>query len=416
MIEFKSFTLENGLRVIVHEDPAVQVAVLNILYDVGSRDEHPEKTGFAHLFEHLMFGGSKNIANYDEALQLAGGENNAFTSTDITNYYMTLPAQNLETGFWLESDRMLSLSFDPRVLEVQRKVVIEEFKQRYLNQPYGDLWLKFRPLVYKKHSYQWPTIGKEISHIENATMEDVKAFFNKHYVPNQAIMVVAGKVEFDEVKRLSEKWFGPIPRGNDYKRSLPREPEQQERRFMEITADVPADALHMAFHIPGKFDDGYHAADLISDILGRGSSSRLYEKLVKESEIFSSIGASITGSIDPGLLIINGKVSSGIPIEKAEEEVQAVIDELITLGTTKQELEKVKNQAEASHVMSEVEVLNRAMNLAVATLSGDTNLVNEETAKIQQVTVEQINKDVKKILAPTNCSVLHYKSKQKGKI
>ncbi|MBL6444967.1 insulinase family protein [Fulvivirga sp. 29W222] len=413
MIDFKSFTLENGLRVIVHEDPTVQIAVLNILYDVGSRDEHPDKTGFAHLFEHLMFGGSKNIANYDEALQLAGGENNAFTSTDITNYYMTLPAQNLETGFWLESDRMLSLSFDPKVLEVQRKVVIEEFKQRYLNQPYGDLWLKLRPLVYQKHSYRWPTIGKEISHIENATMEDVKSFFNKHYVPNQAIMVVAGKVKFDEVKRLSEKWFGPIPRGNDYKRELPQEPKQVERRFMEITADVPADALHMTFHIPGKFDDGYHTADLISDILGRGSSSRLYEKLVKEKETFSSIGASITGSIDPGLLIIGGKVSSNVSIKKAEEEVQEVIDELITSGTSTKELEKVKNQAEASHVMSEVEVLNRALNLAIATLSGDTNLANEETTKIQQVSVEQVNKSVKEILAPTNCTVLHYKSKQK---
>ncbi|UII33504.1 insulinase family protein [Fulvivirga ulvae] len=416
MIEFKSFTLENGLRVIVHEDPAVQVAVLNILYDVGSRDEHPEKTGFAHLFEHLMFGGSQNIANYDEALQLAGGENNAFTSTDITNYYMTLPAQNLETGFWLESDRMLSLSFEPRVLEVQRKVVIEEFKQRYLNQPYGDLWLKFRPLVYKKHPYRWPTIGKEISHIENATMDDVKAFFNKHYVPNQAILVVAGKVDFDEVKRLSEKWFGPIPRGYDYRRDLPREPLQQEKRFMEIIAEVPTDALHMAFHIPGKFEDGYHTADLISDILGRGSSSRLYERLVKENEIFSSIGASITGSLDPGLLIINGKVSSGINIERAEEEVQAIIDEFVASGTTEKELEKVKNQAEASHVMSEVEVLNRAMNLAIATLSGDTSLVNEETLKIQQVSVEQINKRAKEILASTNCSVLHYKSKQKEKI
>lgn len=413
MIEFKSFTLANGLRVIVHEDPAVQIAVLNILYDVGSRDEHPEKTGFAHLFEHLMFGGSKNIANYDEALQLAGGENNAFTSTDITNYYMTLPAQNLETGFWLESDRMLSLSFEPKVLEVQRKVVIEEFKQRYLNQPYGDLWLKFRPLVYKKHPYQWPTIGKEISHIENATMEDVKTFFSKHYVPNQAIMVVAGKVDFEEVKRLSEKWFGPIPRGNDYKRNLPKEPPQKERRFMEINADVPADALYMAFHIPGKFDDGYHTADLISDILGRGSSSRLYEKLVKENEIFSSISASITGSIDPGLLIINGKVSSGIAIEKAEEEVQAIIDDLVNNGTTEKELEKVKNQAEAGLVMSEVEVLNRAMSLASATLSGDTNLVNEEAENIQRVSVEEINKNVKEVLAPSNCSVLHYKSKQK---
>ena len=191
MIPYSSFTLDNGLQVFVHEDHSVQIAVMNILYDVGSRDEQPDKTGFAHLFEHLMFGGSVNIPNYDEPLQLVGGENNAFTNTDITNYYLTVPAANIETGFWLESDRMLSLSFDPHVLDVQRKVVIEEFKQRYLNQPYGDVWLKLRPLVYTTHPYQWATIGKEISHIENATLHDVKDFFFTHYVPSNAILVVA---------------------------------------------------------------------------------------------------------------------------------------------------------------------------------------------------------------------------------
>lgn len=253
MIQFKEFSLDNGLRVIVHEDPSVQIAVLNILYDVGSRDEHPEKTGFAHLFEHLMFGGSKNIPSYDEPLQKVGGENNAFTNTDITNYYLTVPAPNIETGFWLESDRMLSLSFDAEVLEVQRKVVIEEFKQRYLNQPYGDVWLKLRPLAYLKHPYQWATIGKEIRHIENATMDDVRNFFFRFYVPSNAVLVVAGNVRFDQVKQLSEKWFGPVGAPEQPGRRLPQEAPQTLKRTLEIEADVPASALYKAYHMPGRF-------------------------------------------------------------------------------------------------------------------------------------------------------------------
>ena len=287
MIAFKEFTLENGLQVIVHEDPTVQIAVMNILYDVGSRDEHPDKTGFAHLFEHLMFGGSKNIPNYDEPLQRVGGENNAFTNTDITNYYLTLPASNLETGFWLESDRMLSLSFDPKVLEVQQKVVIEEFKQRYLNQPYGDVWLKLRPLTYKVHPYKWATIGKEMSHIENATLQDVKDFFFRYYVPNNALMVVAGNVTIDQVKKLSEKWFGPIPRGIK-SRNMLTEPVQEEKRFLKVSAKVPANAFYKAYHMPGRFHNDYYAIDLLSDILSRGQSSRLYQQLVKKKEIFTS--------------------------------------------------------------------------------------------------------------------------------
>jgi zinc protease len=332
MIAFEEFTLENGLRVIVHEDPTVQIAVLNILYDVGSRDEHPDKTGFAHLFEHLMFGGSKNIANYDEPLQKVGGENNAFTNTDITNYYLTVPAANIETGFWLESDRMLSLSFDPQVLEVQRKVVIEEFKQRYLNQPYGDVWLRLRPLSYLKHPYQWATIGKEISHIENATMDDVRGFFFKHYTPDNAILVVAGNVKKDQVKKLSEKWFGPIPAQNAGKRSLPAEPVQTLKRTLDIEAKVPASALYKAYHMPGRFHDDYYAIDLLSDILSRGQSSRLYRKLVKEKEIFTAVSSFVMGSIDPGLLVINGRVKDGIDLKDAEAEVDQIVQEIVSEG------------------------------------------------------------------------------------
>ncbi len=411
MIQFEEFTLKNGLRVIVHEDHTVQIAVLNILYDVGSRDEHPDKTGFAHLFEHLMFGGSQNIPNYDEPLQKVGGENNAFTNTDITNYYLTVPAANIETGFWLESDRMLSLSFDPTALEVQRKVVIEEFKQRYLNQPYGDVWLRLRPLAYLKHPYQWATIGKEISHIENATLEDVRSFFFRFYAPDNAILVVAGNVTVDQVKELSEKWFGPIPAQNVAKRKLPAEPAQTLKRFLEVEAKVPSSAFYKAYHMPGRFHEDYYSIDLLSDILSRGHSSRLYQKLVKEKEVFSSISSFVMGTIDPGLLVISGRVKNGISLETAEAEVNALVEELVTNGATELELEKVKNQAYATLEFGEVEVMNRAMNLAFAKLSGDAHLVNQEVAEIEAVTLESIQRVAKQVLREENSNVMYYKAK-----
>lgn len=410
MIAFKEFQLANGLQVIVHEDSSVQIAVLNILYDVGSRDERPDKTGFAHLFEHLMFGGSVNIPNYDEPLQRVGGENNAFTSTDITNYYLTVPAANIETGFWLESDRMLSLSFDPQVLEVQRKVVVEEFKQRYLNQPYGDVWLKLRPLAYKKHPYQWATIGKEISHIEEATMDDVRSFFSEHYVPNKAILVVAGNVTLEQVKQLSEKWFGPIPSGKITPRSLPLEPKQVAKRTETVKAKVPADALYMSWHMPGRFHEDYYAIDLLSDILSRGKSSRLYNALVKEKEIFTSISSFVMGTVDPGMLVISGRINAGISLEKAEEEVNQILQEVMQEGITEDELQKVKNQALSTLAFGEVEVMNRAMNLAFAKLSGDANLVNEEKGIIEGITKQHIDRVAKEILTESNSTVLYYKS------
>jgi zinc protease len=410
MIDFTEFSLNNGLRVIVHEDPTVQIAVMNILYDVGSRDEQPDKTGFAHLFEHLMFGGSVNIPSYDEPLQLVGGENNAFTNTDITNYYLTLPATNIETGFWLESDRMLSLSFDPKVLDVQRKVVIEEFKQRYLSQPYGDVWLKLRPLAYRQHPYQWATIGKEISHIENATMDDVREFFYAHYVPNNAIMVVAGNVTVDQVKKLTEKWFGPIPGGKPRERKIQAEPRQLEKRFLEVEAKVPADAFYKAWHMPGRFHDKYYTIDLLSDILSRGQSSRLYQKLIKEKEIFTSLSSFVMGTIDPGLLVVSGRIKPGVSLQQAEMEVQHVLDELLVNGVSEEELSKVKNQAESSIEFAEIEVMNRAMNLAFAKLSGDANLVNREIELIEKVSVQDINETAKMIFQETNASTLYYKA------
>lgn len=413
MIDFRSTTLENGLKVIVHEDQTVQIAVMNILYNVGSKDEHPEKTGFAHLFEHLMFGGSKHVPVYDEPLEHVGGENNAFTSPDITNYYLTVPAQNLETGFWLESDRMLSLSFDPRVLEVQRKVVIEEFKQRYLSQPYGDIWLKMRPLIYKNHPYSWPTIGKEISHIENATMDDVKEFFYNYYIPNNATLVVAGNVYFEEVVQLAEKWFGPIEAGMRPERKLPVEPPQTEQRRLDLTANVPSDALYMAFHMPGRFNSDYYSADLLSDILGRGKSSRLYENLIKDKKMFHSLAAYVTGSVETGLLVISGKLENHISPEDAEDAVNSVIQDLKDKGITDEEIEKSRNQSEAGLAFSEVEVLNRAMNLAFGSLSGDADWINHESEKIRRVTKEDILSTAKTILRPQNSSVLHYNAKSK---
>jgi zinc protease len=412
MIHFEEFTLENGLKVIVHEDPTVQIAVLNILYDVGSRDERPDKTGFAHLFEHLMFGGSINIPNYDEPLQKVGGENNAFTNTDITNYYLTVPATNIETGFWLESDRMLSLSFDPQALEVQRKVVIEEFKQRYLNQPYGDIWLKLRPLTYEVHPYKWATIGKEISHIENATMDDVRTFFFNHYVPNNAILVVAGNVTTKQVKALSEKWFGPIPSQKMKSRSLPMEPQQTSKRTLSVEANVPASALYKSYHMPGRFHEDYYAIDLLSDILSRGQSSRLYQKLVKEKEIFTSISSFVMGTIDPGLLVVNGRVRNGIDLHEAEKHVDEIMNDLVNNGAMDDELQKVKNQAYSTLEFGEVEVMNRAMNLAFAKLSGDANLVNKEGDEIEAVTNADIKRVAGQVLRNDNSSVMYYNAKK----
>lgn len=410
MIEFEKFSLDNGLRVLVHTDRSVPIATTNILYNVGSRDEDENKTGFAHLFEHLMFGGSQHIPVFDEPLQKVGGENNAFTNPDITNYYITLPATNLETAFWLESDRMLSLSFDPRVLEVQRKVVIEEYKQNYLNQPYGDALMKLKALAYRTHPYRWPTIGRDISHIEEATLEDVKSFFYRFYRPNNAILVVAGQVEADEVRRLAEKWFGDIPAGETYTRQLPAEPAQSDKREEQVEADVPVPALYKAFHIPGRLDSDYHAADLLSDVLGRSRSSRLYTRLVKENPLFSSIGAYVTGSIDPGLLIIQGKLNENVSLEEADQAVSRVIEEVQAGQVEGDELRKVKNQAESTLVFAEMELLNRAMNLAYSTLLGNPNFINEESQKIQAVTTDDIQRLSQELLAPEKSSTLFYQA------
>ncbi|MBI3509613.1 MAG: insulinase family protein [Bacteroidetes bacterium] len=414
MIKFEKFTLVNGLRVIVHRDEATPLACINILYDVGARDEDESKTGFAHLFEHLMFGGSINISSYDEPLQRVGGDNNAFTTNDITNYYLTLPAENLETGFWLESDRMLSLAFSEKSLEVQRSVVIEEFKQRYLNQPYGDSWLLIRPLAYKVHPYKWATIGKEIKHIEDARMEDVKAFFKKHYCPSNAILVVAGNVTADEVKKLSEKWFAPIDAGKKTGRKLPVEPRQEEYRFESVTKDVPFDALYLNFHMCARDDKDYHAMDVISDILSRGNSARLHNRLVKEKRIFSEVNAFVMGDNDKGLFCVTGKISPGVKIGEAEEEVFSELKKLADEKVSDRELTKVKNKIESSLLFGEMGVLDKAMNLAFFELMGDAEMINTETVKYAAVTADDVQRLAKDVFRKTNCSSLHYLSSRKN--
>jgi zinc protease len=408
MVKFNRFILDNGLRVIVHEDHTTPMAVLNILYDVGARDEDPDQTGFAHLFEHLMFGGSVNIPQYDEPLQRVGGENNAFTTNDITNYYITLPAENIETAFWLESDRMLSLAFSEKSLEVQRNVVIEEFKQRYLNQPYGDVWLKLRPIVYKQHPYRWATIGKELKHIEDARIEDVKAFFKRHYNPQNAVMVIGGNIETAKAKELTEKWFGPIPAGEKYVRNLPKEPAQHEARRETVTAKVPLNDLYIAFHMPARLEDGYYEIDLVSDILSRGNSSRLYRSLVKDKELFSEIHAYNMGSFDSGMFVVEGKPAEGVSIETAEAAIWEQLEQIKNEPVPDDELTKVKNKTESTMVFSEMSLLDKAMNLAMFELFGDADMLNHETAKYLAITAQGIKKQADNVFRKENSSTLVY--------
>ena len=410
MILFEKFQLNNGLRVIVHEDPSTPMAVLNVLYDVGAKDENPDKTGFAHLFEHLMFGGSANISDFETPLQVAGGENNAFTTNDFTNYYVQLPAENIETAFWLESDRMLSLAFSEKSLEVQRKVVCEEFKEHYINKPYGDVWFKLRELAYKQHPYRWMTIGKELSHIENAKLSDVKNFFFTHYCPANAVLVLAGNIKTAQIKELAEKWFGSIPGGEKYIRNLPKEPLQNEARKLEVKSDVPLDALYKAYHMASRREDGYYFAELVTEVLGGGSSSRLHQSLVKEKKLFSHIECHHTGSVDAGLLVIEGRLIKGVAMIDADKAIEEEIEKIRTNKIEDKELTKVKNKTEAAILFEDMSLMNRAASLAIYELLGDAGLMNTELAKYQSVTAEQILAESRKIFDERNCNTLYYYS------
>mgnify|MGYP000975485578 CR=1 FL=1 len=408
MIQFEKFTLANGLKVLVHEDKSTPMAVVNVMYDVGARDENPQQTGFAHLFEHLMFGGSINISDYDEPLQRAGGENNAYTTNDLTNYYCQLPAQNIETAFWLESDRMLSLAFSKKSLDVQRRVVCEEFKEHYINKPYGDVWHKLRELAYTTHPYRWMTIGKELSHIENAQLDDVKNFFFKHYRPVNAILVVAGNVKAEEVKRLAEKWFGPIEAGEKYIRNLPQEPKQTAARRTEVNASVPLDAFYKCWHIASRLHNDYYTADLITEILGGGGSSRLFQSLVKEKKLFSNIECYHMGSADAGLLTIEGKLVKGVKMDDAEK---AVEEELIKIKSDEihdAELQKVKNKTESIIAFEDMHIMSRAASLANYELLGDASLMNTELEKYKAVSAKDILRYSNEVLVESNSNTMWY--------
>ncbi|MBE3086395.1 MAG: insulinase family protein [Bacteroidetes bacterium] len=413
MIKYDRFCLDNGLRVLVHEDKSTPLVAMNILYDVGSRDEDPGMTGLAHLFEHLMFGGSVNIPEYDMPLQMVGGENNAFTNNDITNYYLTVPSANIETGFWLESDRMLELDFSQKNLDTQKNVVIEEFNQRYLNQPYGDAILKLRPLAYKVHPYRWPTIGMDISHIENTDLEQVKKFFFSHYAPDNAILALTGNISYELAFRLTQKWFGPIEKREVKSRKLPVEPVQNEERILTIEKDVPSTALYKVWHIGPRDNMDFHTLDLITDLLAGGESGRLHTKLVREKKLFSEINAYLTSDIDPGLIIVQGKLMKDIDIQHAEEAVNEVIKSLQNRNGIKDEMEKVKNKFESSTVFSYTNILNKAVNLSFYELLGNPELINQEVDAYRKVSQEMVIEAARRYFVPSNCSTLYYKSTRK---
>jgi predicted Zn-dependent peptidase len=408
MIQFERFKLANGLTVIVHQDVSTPMVVLDILYDVGARDEDPQRTGFAHLFEHLMFGGSVNIPDYDEPLQVAGGENNAYTTNDLTNYYCQLPLENIETAFWLESDRMLSLAFSEKSLDVQRKVVCEEFKEHYLNKPYGDAWLMIREMAYTSHPYRWMTIGKELKHIEEAKLGDVKDFFFKHYRPSNAIMVVAGNVAVEQVKELAEKWFGDIASGERYVRNISPEPRQSEARRKTVKRNVPLDALYKCWHMSSRMEHGYYVADLITDILGGSTSSRLYQTLVKEKKLFSNIEFYHYGTVDRGLLAIEGKLVKGVDIHEAEKAIEDLLKDLKEKKIDEKELQKVKNKTESLMAFEDLTLMNRANSLAYYEFLGDASLMNTELARYQDVSADDIIAESRRIFDEQNSNTLYY--------
>ena len=408
MINVTRHTLPNGLRVLHHYDCNTRMTALNVLYDVGSKDDWSHRTGFAHLFEHLMFGGSVNIPDFDSPLQLTGGENNAWTSNDVTNYYTIAPTHNIETAFWLESDRMLQLAFTPQSLEVQRHVVIEEFKQRNLNQPYGDIYQLIRPLAYTTHPYRWPVIGRSIEEIEAATLDEVKEFFYAHYAPNNAILCVAGSISWEETLRLCEKWFAPIPRREIAPRNLPAEPKQTAPRRLSVERDVPLDAIVKVYHMCDRRNAQYHACDLLSDVLGTGASSRLYKELVQEQQLFNSIDASISGEIECGLLIINGNLNKGVSIEEGEAAINREIAKLQQEGVTEREINKVINRFEAEHLVSNLNYTDKAANLAYHELIGRAEDINTEVDKYKALTPQDIQNAAREILQEDNCSTLYY--------
>ena len=413
MIQFEKTTLTNGLRVIVHTDISTPFVAVNVCYNVGSKHEDQERTGFAHLFEHLTFGGSKHVPDFDTPVQNAGGTNNAFTSNDITNYYITIPANNIETALWLESDRMLGPKFTKKGLEVQRKVVIEEFRQTSLNKPYGDVWHLLRDLSYKEHPYRWPTIGLTPEHIELATLQEVKDFFFHHYAPNNAILVITGNISNDLAFRLAEKWFGDIPEREIRNIIINPEPLQTMARELTVNRDVPIDTFYLAWHMSSRLNQDFYVSDLLSDILSGGKSSRVEERLIKGQKLFSEADVFLSGENEHGLFVATGKINDGVDFESARK---AMMDEVFQTAETlvsAYELEKVINKAESEQVFNEIGYLEKAMQLAFYEILGDANLINQQIARYREVTREDIRRVASDILRSGNCNTLNYLSLKK---
>ena len=410
MIEFERFQLANGLKLIVHQDKSTPLASVCLTYNVGTKHEQPDKTGFAHLFEHLMFGGSKHAANFDDYIQQAGGENNAFTNQDMTVFYEYLPCENIETALWLEADRMLHLNLGEQELEKERKVVVEEFKESCLNEPYGDIWHHIGPLAYKKHPYSIPTIGMEIAHIEQATTEDVALFFEQHYSPNNAVLSVCGNVNPQEVFELVEKWFAGIPKGTYSKPSLPQEDEQVEQRRLVIEADVPLNAIYMVFHSAPRDSQDFYVDDFISDVLAEGDAAQLYQKLVKELELFSEIDAYITASIDQGLFIVEGRLADGVSFEEAETAIWKELERTKTEQLPPQKVERMHNQIEHNIEFGKLNNLNKAIRLGYYEVLDDAHRINEEQTYYSKIDAEGFKSRCKDLFSEQKSSVIYYKS------
>lgn len=408
MVDFIRHILPNGLRVLVHEDPSTPLVAVNVSYYVGSRDEQPDKTGFAHLFEHLMFAGSKNVPDFDDPLQRAGGENNAFTTNDYTTFYEIVPAENLETALWLESDRMLALNINKKSLDVQRKVVVEEFKETCLNEPYGDSWHHLSELMFHRHPYRWPVIGLAPEHVENATLEDVRHFYQNWYTPSNAVLCIAGNVRSDEAMALAEKWFANIPAGSTPLRQLPAEPVQTEAARKIVHADVPVPAIYLAFRTPARLERGFYAVDLLTDVLALGPSSRLYRRLLKEQSLFSSIDAYVTANVDPGLLVIEGRPAEGVSVDTALAAIWSELDQLKASAIDARELQKIQHRFESTLVFSETSVLNKAQNLAFYELLDRAELMNDETQTYLSVTPDEMHKTAQAIFSAENSATLIY--------
>ena len=392
MVNFKREVLDNGLTVIVHEDFSTPLVAINVLYKVGSKDEQSHKTGITHLFEHLMFGGTREVPDFDEPIQLAGGENNAFTNADITNFYDVLPAENLEVALWLEANRMEKLKLNKKTLDTQKKVVIEEFKETCLNEPYGDVWHHLSDLSYHLHPYKWPTIGADISHIEAIQLEDTLDFYQRNYGPHNAILVLSGNVKYEDGFQLAKKWFGHIQGGSPTRLTLSTIEKLGSKIHKTVTGQVPSRALYLAFKMSARLERDFYITDLISDILSNGRSSRFYQRLIKDQQLFSFIDAYISGTTDPGLFIIDGRIMDGVSMEEARNAVWKELHEISTELMTERELEKIKNKAESNLVFSESSALNKSMSLAYFEYLEDANLINHEVEIYQSISAEEIKR------------------------